>query len=61
MIQRDTEIIPIEVKSGVHTRSRSLSVYVSKYKPDFSIRLSAKNFGSGNNIKNVPLYAAFCI
>lgn len=61
VIQRDTQIIPIEVKSGTRTRSRSLSVYVEKYKPDFSIRLSAKNFGIGNNIKSVPLYAAFCL
>ncbi|MDD4048747.1 MAG: AAA family ATPase [Clostridia bacterium] len=61
VIQRDEQIIPIEVKSGIHTRSRSLSVYVSKYKPAFSIRLSAKNFGVKNNIKSVPLYAAFCL
>lgn len=61
VIQRDTQIIPVEVKSGIHTRSRSLSVYMDKYKPEISIRLSSKNFGISNGIKSVPLYAAFCL
>lgn len=55
------EIIPIEAKSGEHVRSRSLSGYCAKYAPPYSIRVSAKNFGFGNNIKSVPLYALFCI
>ena len=55
------DIMPIEVKSSDNTRSRSLSVYTSKYAPAYSIRLSMKNFGFENDIKSVPLYAAFCI
>ena len=55
------EIVPIEVKSSADNRSRSLSVYTSKYNPVHSIRLSMKNFGFENGIKSVPLYAAFCI
>lgn len=54
-------VIPIEVKSSDNVRAKSLVQYVSKYKPDFSIRISSKNFGFENNIKAVPLYAAFCI
>ncbi|MCL4386346.1 MAG: AAA family ATPase [Actinobacteria bacterium] len=61
VVQQDMDIIPIEVKSGTHTRSRSLTVYISRYKPSFAIRLSAKNFGFDNGIKSVPLYAAFCL
>ncbi len=53
--------IPIEVKSSAHIRSRSLSVYVQKYVPAYSIRLSTKNFGFENKIKSIPLYAAFII
>ena len=53
--------IPIEVKSSIHVKSRSLGVYVEKYKPNYSIRISAKNFGFENNIKSIPLYAAFMI
>jgi predicted AAA+ superfamily ATPase len=58
---REGKIIPIEVKSAENTRSKSLQQFVGKYKPDYSIRISAKNFGFENNIKAVPLYAAFCI
>ena len=54
-------IIPIEVKSGVRVSSKSLNVYIEKYKPNYAIRVSGKNFGYENNIKSVPLYAAFCI
>jgi len=53
--------IPIEVKSSINVKSRSLSVYVAKYKPAYSIRVSSRNFGLENNIKAVPLYAAFMI
>lgn len=58
---RDGNIIPIEVKSSDNVRSKSLNQYVSKYKPKYSIRISARNFGFENGIKSIPLYAAFCI
>ncbi|MHA1558698.1 MAG: ATP-binding protein [Alphaproteobacteria bacterium] len=61
IIQDQEHIIPIEVKTGTNTRSRSLSVYNQKYTPPYMIRISAKNFGLKNNIKSVPLYATFCI
>lgn len=54
-------IIPIEVKSGDNVNSKSLQVFIKKYKPEYSIRISAKNFGFENNIKSIPLYATFCI
>lgn len=57
LIKIDGNIIPVEVKSGRRKNSRSLNVYVEKYKPLYSIRLSTKNFGYENNIKSVPLYA----
>ena len=61
MIQKDINIIPIEVKSSIHTKSRSLDIYMKKYSPKYAIRISEKNFGIENNIKSVPLYAVFCI
>lgn len=54
-------IIPLEVKSNIHTKSRSLNNYINEYNPKYSIRVSAKNFGLKNNIKSIPLYAVFCI
>jgi hypothetical protein len=55
------DIIPIEVKAAAHTQSKSLSVYADTYKPAYSIRISAKNFGFEGGLKSVPLYAAFCL
>ena len=55
------KLIPIEVKSGENIRSDSLKEYVRRYSPKYSIRVSARNFGYENDIKSVPLYAAFCI
>lgn len=61
MIQKDMDIVPIEVKSSLHTKSRSLDFYMKTYNPKYAIRISEKNFGFENNIKSVPLYAVFCI
>lgn len=49
------------LKSADNTRAKSLKVYMDTYKPDYAIKLSSKNFGSEDNKKIVPLYAAFCI
>ena len=61
MIQKETDIIPIEVKTSTHIKSRSLDLYMKTYNPKYAIRISEKNFGFENNIKSVPLYAVFCI
>ena len=61
LIKINGDIIPVEVKSGRRTNSKSLNEYIKKYNPKFSIRISSKNFGFENNIKSVPLYAIFCI
>jgi predicted AAA+ superfamily ATPase len=61
LIQKEDKTIPIEVKAGENTRSRSLNVFTEKYKNEYSIRLSMKNFGFENNILSLPLYAAWCL
>ena len=55
------KITPVEVKSGTHVKSESLDEYARLFKPTLSIRISEKNFGFENNIKSIPLYAAFCL
>ena len=61
VIHRNSQLIPVEVKSADNTRAKSLKVYMDTYKPAYAIKLSAKNFGFEDNKKIVPLYAAFCI
>ncbi len=61
ILQSGQQVIPVEVKTGERVRSKSLNIYLQKYKPEIMIRLSARNFGFENNLFSVPLYAAFCI
>ena len=61
IIMREGKIIPVEVKSADNTRAKSLENYMKKYKPEYAIKVSSKNFGFENNIKSIPLYAVFCI
>lgn len=61
VIQRDGQLIPVEVKSADNTKAKSLKVYIQTYKPAYAIKLSTRNFGFEDGKKTVPLYAAFCI
>jgi len=61
VITKNEQIIPIEVKSSDNTKSKSLSVFIAKYKPAYAIRISSKNFGLKNNIKSIPHYATYLI
>lgn len=61
VIQIGDDFVPVEVKSKDNVQAKSLNVFVNKYKPAYSIRVSSKNFGFENGIKSVPLYAVFCI
>lgn len=58
---KDGNIIPIEVKSADNVRAKSLNMFIARYSPVYSIRISSRNFGFENAIKSVPLYAVFCI
>ena len=61
LLNDEGDIIPIEVKSGTHVKSRSLYNYITKYKPKYVIKVSARNFGFNNNVFSIPLYAVFCL
>jgi len=53
-------VIPLEAKSADNVRAKSLRSFTDIYKPAYSIRVSAKNFGFENKIKSIPLYAIGC-
>lgn len=61
VIQREGQLIPVEVKSADNTKAKSLKVYIDTYKPAYAIKISVRNFGFEDGKKTVPLYAAFCI
>lgn len=56
-------VIPVEVRAGENTQSKSLKVYMEKYNAKYAIRISTKDFGYDpkTKIKSVPLYATFLI
>ncbi len=61
IICKNNSVVPIEVKSADNVRARSLKIFVDKYSPSYSIRVSSRNFGFENKIKSIPLYAIFCL
>lgn len=61
IIQREGNLIPIEVKSADNTRAKSLRIFMDKYQPAYAIKLSTKNFAQEGNKLIIPLYAAFCV
>ena len=58
---RQGNIIPLEVKSADNVKSKSLNRFLELYKPEYAVRVSAKNFGFENAIKSIPLYAMYCL
>ena len=56
VIQHDGDILPLEVKSNISVRSKSLKIYDEKYHPKLNIRLSMLNLKRDGDILNIPLY-----
>ena len=61
VIQDELDVIPVEVKKGTRVKAISMNTFVQSYQSKIAYRISSKNFGVGNNIKSIPLYAVFCI
>lgn len=55
------DVLPLEVKSGKNVSAKSLNAFVRAYHPRYTVRVSVRNFGVEGGIKNVPLYAAWCL
>lgn len=56
LIEYYNDIIPIEVKSGKATRSRSLAEYNKKYEPEIRVRLSPLNLETDGAFINIPIF-----
>lgn len=53
----DGTVYPLEVKSGLSRRVKSLRVYAEKYSPRRVFRASPRNFTGDGDLINIPLYA----
>ncbi|MDR0791752.1 MAG: ATP-binding protein [Chitinophagaceae bacterium] len=58
LIQHNTTIIPVEVKSAHSIASKSLSMYNNTFKPDLRIRYSFNNLKQDGNLLNIPVFLA---
>jgi hypothetical protein len=58
LLEREGEVVPVEVKSGWVTQSKSLKVYMERYRPPRAYILSANNVSQRNIAHYLPLYAA---
>ena len=58
IVQRGTDVIPIEVKSGTNVVGKSLAEYNKRYAPPFRIRYSMLNLKYDDTLLNIPLFLA---
>jgi len=60
LIQRENDILPVEVKSEDNTESKSLKYYKKKYgeKVKLRVRFSLNNLKLDNDVLNIPLFMA---
>lgn len=56
VIQREAEIIPIEVKAESNIRARSFKLFCEKYQPKQAIRTSMREYHKEEWMTNIPLY-----
>ncbi len=57
VVQGEKDIFPIEVKSGINTKAKSLKVYRELFRPPYAIRTSLQPYHDGETVKDIPLYA----
>ncbi|MDO8951946.1 MAG: ATP-binding protein [Draconibacterium sp.] len=58
ILEKNSLIIPFEVKSSISVKSKSLSEYRKTNQPELSVRLSLKNVEKNDDLVNLPLYLA---
>lgn len=58
LIEGAEGLVPVEVKSGRVTHSKSLTIYIERYHPARAYLLSARNIADKNGRLGLPLYMA---
>lgn len=61
VIQYNGQVIPIEVKAGENTHSKSLSTFLTRHPDLHAYRFSMKPYIKQETITNYPLYAVGCL
>ena len=61
VMQYGSEIVPIEVKSGLNVKAKSLNLFRETYSPKMSIRFSLKNNGYNDGLLSISLYNSYLL
>ena len=57
VIDTGERIVPVEVKSEVNLKAKSLKTYREKFSPEISVRSSMADYKQEAWLVNLPLYA----
>ena len=56
ILQKDNDVIPIEVKSSENLKAKSLTQYRKNFIPKYSVRTSLAQYKVDSDLYNIPLY-----
>ena len=56
LLEREGEVVPLEVKAGVNPRSKSLRSFDSQFAPPLLVRSTLVNLKRDARVLNIPLY-----
>ncbi|GHT12253.1 hypothetical protein FACS189426_15340 [Bacteroidia bacterium] len=59
VMQYNSNVVPIEVKSGTNVKAKSLKLFREIYSPKVSVRFSLKNTRIDNDLLNISLFSVF--
>jgi hypothetical protein len=57
VIQYEGNIIPIEAKSSINLKAKSLKTYMAYYEPKIAVRTSLARYSRNKTLLDIPLYA----
>ena len=57
-VQKETQIVPIEVKAEINVKSKSLSTILQNNEEMFGVRFSMNPYRQQERMVNIPLYCA---
>lgn len=61
LIQKNKDVIPIEVKAETNLKSKSLRAYHDKFSPALALRISSSDYIDQGWMKNIPLWCVSTI
>ena len=58
LLQDNTSLLPVEVKSGTRLGGKSLGIYIDRFSVELALRFSMNNLRQDGAILNIPIFLA---